>query len=293
MRTVFYLMSGVAHCPYLVVSLHTLRKYWDGPIMVFAWEESFPIVRQIAQDRSLGIEPVLRRPPYRGKNDQFLDKVKIASEWGCREDLLLYLDADTSIHGKVDPVLDGADNYGFAATQFNFWFCDEGMPRKRILDLLDYPSIPADLVRITSETHWPSVNGGVWATRPDSPVLPRWYEWTMAASGPTGKFIADEKVLHVLQAAFRVTGEMTVVAGGRYNCSPKYQPDMLKDRNVAIYHYHGDSNCRPQKTQKGVDLWWPIYQYCLQHNVGRMKEWRSSVKNRHLDALERSMVICG
>jgi len=218
-----------------------------------------------------------------------LDKIRIAKEWPTKTDVVLYLDADTSVHGKLEPLFDLAEIHGFAATQFNDWVCNRGMPRTRILDLLNFPELWPDPIRVTADSSLPSVNGGVWAAKPESPVLPQWYDWTMTASTVNGgTFIADEKVLHVMQTVF--VGDMTVACdSGRYNCSPKFQPAALNDKDVVIYHYHGDSCCRPQKTQRGVDLWWPLYQHCLQHNVGGIRDWRRQVKNKHLDALEREL----
>jgi len=131
---------------------------------------------------------------------------------------------------------------------------------------------------------WPSVNGGVWAARPSSPVLPKWYEWTDAAK--RNVFIADEAVLHVCSAAFCPTGDMVILCGGAFNCSPKYQPKELLDEHVRIRHFHGDSNVRIGKSQKGYSLWWPIWQTCLDQNIGGCAEWTlEEIGNRWMKKL--------
>ena len=72
-----------------------------------------------------------------------------------------------------------------------------------------------------------------------------------------------------------------------YNCSPmKYQPKNLKDEDVIIRHFHGDSNVRTNKSEKGWNLWRPIYQECLEKNVGGMAEWRGKIKNKFMSRLE-------
>jgi len=77
-QRVVYLMSGEAHLPYLVVSLWTLCKHWDGEIIIHAWPESFDIVKTIVKDRRLKISGAIKREPeYRGKNAQFIDKIKM------------------------------------------------------------------------------------------------------------------------------------------------------------------------------------------------------------------------
>lgn len=283
-REIVYLMSGPAHLPYLVASLWTLRRHWSGPVRVHAFPESFILVRRIAEDPRLGIEAVRHAPQFRWKrNTQFAVKqlVAMASE----ADVVLYLDADTTIHGSVKPIFDGAADRGFCATQFCNWGAGDGIARKRILRLLDVSGIPEEHVSAAISGDWPSVNGGVWAARPGSEALARWFEWTEAAKD---LFIADECCLHALMPAFVPSGRMDVLLGGAWNCSPreKFQPPNLPDEDVVIRHYHGDSCCRPNKTEKGVRLWWPIYQECLELNVGGIREWRGEIQNKHLDRYE-------
>ncbi|GAH14631.1 unnamed protein product, partial [marine sediment metagenome] len=107
-------MSGAAHLPYLVCSLKTLREHYDGEVIVHAWEESFPIVQEIAKDSRLQIEARLREPAHRLKNAQFMDKIQLAMDQQGEADCLLYLDADTTIHGSLQPLFDAG---------CNLWIC--------------------------------------------------------------------------------------------------------------------------------------------------------------------------
>ena len=289
---IVYLISGQAHLPYLVASLHTLRQHWDGPVYVYAWPESCKIAKKIAKDERLSIIAVEREPEYRGKNDQFLDKIKLVQSLQGQVDAALYIDADTTIHGDLSPLFHKATEWGFCATQFCDWTVQGRAPSRRVKDLLGLPSIDPDLIGQLFAYAYPSVNGGVWAAEPTSPVLPVWYDWTMEATLlADNKFIADEKVLHVMQVRF--PNNMTVALGGAFNCSPrqKFQPSTLYDDQVIVRHYHGDSNCKLNKSQRGIDLWWPHYVECWQRNVGGIWDWRKDVKNKCLDPLEcmRSM----
>ncbi len=283
-RQIVYLMSGEAHLPYLVASLHTLRRWWDGSVTVYAWPESFDIVNRICYWKTLGIDAVKREPRHRGRNAQFLDKIRLMQTLDPGANL--YLDADTTIHGSLDPLFEPVWYRGFAATQFNDWLSTGGIPRNRIKRLRQFPKIDQRLVERVLAEPWPSVNGGVFCCRPDSPVLPLWERWTMEA---LSIFIADEAVLHLMQPRFGLTGSMTTVLGGRFNCSPmRFQPKDLPDKDVAIRHYHGDSNVRYSKSPRGCELWWPIYRECLRENVGGMAEWQGKVRNKYLDRLEQS-----
>ena len=280
MREIAYLISGRPHLPYLVASLWTLSEHWDGPVVISAWKESFDMVKAIVDEIGppsnavpMNIRVAKREPEWRGRNDQFLDKIHMVME--AEADVVLYLDADTTIHGDLSPLFEHAERCGFCATQFCNWSM-QGMAGSRVKKLLEFPEIPRHYInRLFDSPGWPSVNGGVWAAKPSSPVLPQWYGWTDACK--KDMFIADEAVLHVCSAAFCPEGQMSILCGGVFNCSPKYQPAEVADESVRVWHYHGDCNTRLNKSQKGYDLWWPIWQSCLDNNVGGCAEWQSSV----------------
>lgn len=290
---IIYLMSWPAHLPYLLVSVHTLRQHYNGDIVIYAWPASFPIVDEIRRDKRLGIDRVvLREPTYMGKNDQFLDKIKLAQELKDEVDTVTYLDADTTIHGDLSILSNMARQYGFVATQFSGWVTNGNTIRGRISELRKFPEIDEKLIDQISIETWPSVNGGVWCACPESAVLEQWYQWTMIAKN---LFIADEKVLHIMQPMFFPRQMMTTICGnGRYNCSAKFQPSDLPNEKVVVYHYHGDSNVRPQnKSQRGYDLWWPLYVECMKKNIGGIARWRKEVKNKWMDKLETEVMISG
>jgi len=280
-RRVIYLMSGQPHLPYLVTSLWTLRRHWQGPVTVAAWPESIGLVRWIAADPRLNVEAVERQPAYRGKNDQFLDKMKLAQSMNGTADVVLYLDADTTIHGSLELLFKGAEYCGFCATQFCDWTTQNPIVQNRVKRLLGMNNIPQGPVEYALGSRWPSVNGGVWAARPSSPVFDDWYRQTMVARSI---FIADETVLHALQTVFVPIQKMTTLLGGAWNCSPmeKFQPMGLPDDLVVVRHFHGDSAVRPSKSEKGWRLWSSVFRECLYDNVGRCREWWRGVGNKHM-----------
>jgi len=276
-QVVFYLMSHDAHLPYLICSLHTLRQHWSGPIHVHAWKESHSLVRRIAQDTNLNITAELREPSYRGKNDQFIDKIKLAMEY-VNKDAVIYLDADTTVHGCLSPLIGKIRDHSFVATQFCDWWSCHGQPKNRVSRLRQFREIDSHAIALSIQYAYPSPNGGVWAAQPSSPVLPVWLRWTEAARSV---FIADEAVLHLLQTVFP-EDVLTTMMGGSFNCSPKYHPSDLKDDDVVIRHYHGDCNVRRDKSQKGWDIWTPIFYECIERNVGGMAEWIGQINNKYM-----------
>lgn len=284
-KSVVYLVSGPAHLPYLVVSLYTLRQYWGGSIIVYSWPESIDIVSRIAEDARLLIncyerEPKLRRKDGVKGNSQFLDKIDLMRSLDC--EAALYLDADTMVNNPVDPLFDMIEGHEFVATQFNQWCVDSKMIRGRVSKLLGVEGINQDSVNWVLENEPPSVNGGVFVCRPETEILDKWYDWTILIKK---QFIADECILHGLIGEYRDSGKFAIAMGGQYNCAPKFS-GFIDDKDVILWHFHGDSNVRPNKTQKGFDLWWPKYRHCLEQNIGGMQEWISQINNKHLKRIE-------
>ncbi len=285
-RQIFYLMSGSAHLPYLVCSLYKLRKWCeDIPITVYAWKESYDIALRIACDDRLpkfGVRLRVVDYPKRRNKYQFLDKIKLVQTLDC--DVALYLDADTFVQGDLDTIFRRAESHGFAATQFSNWYSQGGVIQTRVGRLKEFPKINQGYVHSILTRLWPSPNGGVWAANPKSPVLPVWEEWTEEVMSI---FIPDETVLHILQPMFWPTGQMiTLCDDGKWNCSPKYQPETLRDKDVVVRHFHGDSGVRPTKSPRGFYLWWTAYQEAMSMNLGGIREWRDKIKNKYMDILE-------
>lgn len=281
MRRVIFLMTGPGHLPNLVVALHTLRRYYDGPVDVFSWEESMSVVKQIRRDSRIGIDIIPWTPLYHGHSDTYVDKTRLIQSMPTGDEVL-FLDADISIHGKLDPLFDCISTHGCVTTQFNDWISTGSTISGRLRSLLQFPEIDKTLIDTLLSRAWPSVNTGIFGGAPDSPVFPLWHEWTYAVRQT---FIPDEKTMHVLTAKFGPTKEIAVAGGGRWNCSPKFQPANLADEDVRIWHFHGDSNLRPSKSQRGFDMWSGLYQQVMSLNLGGIRDWVHGIKNKHLQQL--------
>lgn len=270
-------MSGPAHLHYLVVSLYTLRKHYDGPIEVWSYVDSWKFVQKIAQDSRLNIIPQLWHTDYRGKNSQFLNKILMCSKETA--DVRIYLDADTTIHGPLQDLFLECIGSETVFTQFNNWKTNGSVIRARVRRLLDYPDINPDKVNRVLKEPFPSPNGGIFCCRPTSLVLQQWYKWSWLAKDV---FICDESVLQVLQLCYE-DRYLKVLKGGKYNCSHKYG-ESIKD--PVVYHYHGNSCSRPDKSPLACAMWWPLYEHCLNENIGNILSWRKQAVNKHMDRLK-------
>jgi len=247
-------------------------------VKVFAWPESIPIARQLAADKQIQAEAIEVIPAYRGRNDQFLHKITLMREQLSGPNL--YLDADTLVNGSLTEMFSNAQFFGFAATQFCDWDTSGGLIRGRIEKLREFPKIDKALIDLVTTEIRPSVNGGVFACMPDSPVLPLWHEWSYEARSV---FISDECVLHLMAVMFDPDDQLTVMPG-IFNSSPKYVPQSETNR-VRLWHGHGDCWVRPAKSREGWAMWSVAMREALKLNVGGIQSWYKGVNNKYLNEL--------
>lgn len=291
-RQVMYVMSGAAHCPYLVASLWTLRQHYQGPVVIHAWDDSFPMCSHMALDSRLqgtgGLEVFNTNPPDEilswRKNRQFGHKIWLARE--SKADAVLYLDADTTIHGSLEVLFKGVErDCTLYLTQFNDWDMSGGIVQKRVRRT--EPHLPANPYHTVIDnicgTDFPSVNGGIWAAKPTSPALSEWYEMTKACRRI---FIADEACLHILAGRWKGTEMVQILRGGLYNMSArqKFWPSGTQPTDIRVMHYHGDSNCRPDKAPQGSEYWWLCWKSLWRQNIGNVQQWRKDISNKYFDA---------
>lgn len=283
MNAVCFVMSGAAHAPYLATALWTLRQHYWGPVIVFAWPESHDVVGKLCADTRISATCVKHEPAYRGKNSQFLDKLR------CMQSLdfnaVLYLDADVLVYEDPTALLSQFREYSnleFIATQFNDWHSNQGQPQNRVRHLIDRHPISQPAVHAALTTAYPSPNGGVFAARPGSDILKLWETWTAAV---LDLFIADETCLHAIVAQFYGQPSFKVELGGAWNCSPKYQPLSLPHDEVAILHGHGDCWTRPDKSPRGANHWAAAFRTVLDLNIGGIRGWWRDCGNKHLNAI--------
>lgn len=276
MNHVVYLISGSAHLPYLVVSIDSLRRHgFTDDITVYVWPESLEIAAQIERDKSLGVKVIPRAPQYRGKNAQFIDKIRLAISI---DRPTVYLDADTMPVAELNQMFRTARRGLFVATQFCDWVSSTGIPRKRVSQLIGR-QVDQDAVESCLKFPMFSPNGGVFAfSEGCRDLLKLWESWT---EKNLDMFIADEVVLHVVLA--QSIGRSAVCYPGVWNCSPKH--GLKLSQEPKIWHFHGDSNVRPSKSQHGYDLWWPRFLDCLANNKGNLEQWVSDCGNSYVNDL--------
>ena len=280
--SVFYLISGPAHLPYLVTSIWSLRTeaQYIGEVVVFAWPESFAAAKEMSLDKALDITLVERTPRASGHNSHFLEKIHLMQEYAGKEGAV-FIDADTLPINPIDTLFEILRVAKIVTVQFSNWTTQKRLIKNRILRISHVDDCRLDLTECL-EKEIASINNGVLACKSDSKCLAQWAKLTTQVCETV--FIPDEVCLHpiVASADFKEEGVMLSGASG-FNTSPKYQHPDLADDDVKIWHFHGDCNVRPEKSKKGFDLWWPAFKYCLDNNVGNMKKWFHPSMNRWLN----------
>jgi len=269
-RRIHYMLSHPQHAPYLVVSLRSLRQWYDGPVTLHGWksEGSGDIVTNIAADGRLGDTVAApREPAFKGRGDSWLDKIDIMSaQYGVDSSVLL--DADTIIVGPLDELFEATERRGYAVTQFCDWKTTNNIIKNRVKRLRNFPELDQMLVEACLESPYPSANVGIFGCIPGSPVMPVWRHWSYVTRNI---FIADESVMQALLPRFIEQG-LAEIVDGRFNCSTmRFQH--VPDEEVRIWHGHGNSFLRPTKSPKGHAMWWKRFEEARAQNLGNINAW--------------------
>lgn len=278
----YYLITGPSHLANLAVSLISLRNHWQGEIVVHAWPQSIDIATKICADPNIDARCEERTAAYQRKNAQEIAKIAYIQEmheW----DQIVYIDADTIIRKPITPLFDECNTHeGFVGTQFCDWFMRQGIPRRRVERLRGIPGIHQGCVELALKPQRYSYNSGIFACRPSSRVLPVWGEWTTLSKHI---YISGETALHAVAMMFPI---MTMT-NGVYNNSPIFQSKTLSDSEVAIWHFHGDCNVRPNKSERGTAIWYQDFEKVMARNIGEIQSWVTSIGNEFLcDLLKQS-----
>lgn len=261
---VVYLLTGTQLAARLVVSLHTLRKWYDGPVTIFTTRaESHRIGQLIAEDRRLGAEArPLEERDGPGYNSSYMTKIAAVQDSPYAR--TVFFDADTLIVGSVGELFRAAAEADFTATAFCDWkttdphiikrFRKWDALREGIAATIDI----ARLVRTLTRVALPAINSGVFAARCGAPILSEWEE--LAFLGRE-LWLPDEIALQIL-----LLRHAHQLLGGHFNCHP--QAPNIPD--VRVWHFVGATHLRPGPTQ---DLWLPAYRECRELNLGRIVDW--------------------
>jgi len=253
-RGVLYFLSGTSHAARLVVSLASLRRHFNGPVLVLSTDiESTEVCRRICGDERLRAEH--REIPT---DDRKPRKWSYLFKSGLREhsffDVTLYLDCDTLVLGNVAELFTLPTPRHIVVTQFAEWRTTGGRMTRRIRAWQDtHPELVQPALAFG-----PAVNTGVFSFSPATVVFERWSEVTKAG---LAHFIPDELAMQLLLPHFP-----HLVLDDRFNRSIRYgRPGALDTR---IVHFHGNKHVPPHTLQ-----WMDTFRQACADNLGGIGEW--------------------
>lgn len=261
-RGVCYMLVGGKHGPMLVVSVFTLRQWYDGPVALIAGDpQSEEVAQLIHQDPRSGDTQVVRwdAPVGGGKGLQHANKTHVADL--CPFDEFVFLDADTMITGDIEELFPRPGEE-VVLSQFANWHSTDRKIRNRTEPWREFA--PEVVSRSQAERH-PAINTGTFGLTKQSTDYTR--EWKrLSRARPS--FMCDEIVAQLIHPDFdcRVVDE-------RWNCSPIYSWPRYAppgDADVRVWHGHG---WKFISRIHGNHLWMPAYRAAFQQGFARLNEW--------------------
>jgi len=265
-KTVVYLTTKHADLPNLLVSLYSLRRWWEGDIIVYSYPEVLHIVREIAVDKRLAFDYQRYEPVYIGTSGEEMSQQHVAMS--VDSDYLVFLSNSTLVRGHIHDLFDSCLK-GFAATQSHQQWTTDKEYQSAAVALLAVKDIDDCLVHKCLSTGSPRVRTGVFGCMPSSNILRRWNDLTSLAKDIPN---ADSLTLQLLMLDNK--NEVNILSSN-WNSDPVTRKDNLDD--VVIWNFDNDSQSRPNICPKAVSIWYPLWESCRMTNVGFVNNWIDQV----------------
>lgn len=244
----------------LLVSLHSLRKHYSGPVAIAAEGNPPDWFRSIVAELKAEIIEASASGEY--------GLVKKSRIWRITPfEHTLFLDADTLIRAPVDELLQKVQEFGCVQTRFNDWHTNRGRMRRRIEP---WRKVDGSLVE-AAIAYGKAINTGVQGWSRNHPILPAYQDLTergLKVKG-IGRKVLDEIAMQLLLPKYP-----HYLAGSEWNCGCAHGDGS----KAKIIHYHGHKHCREGANG---DLWkaefWEL--------VKRFPKWEHQLKTSPDDSI--------
>ena len=269
-RGVIYYNTGTSCAVRLLVSLHSLRNHYNGPVTILSeGAESDALCNRIGgalgaevKRWDCGVEP--------GKNRAYLAKTRYHA--GTPYDTTVALDSDTLVVGGIGELFDHAENAFFCVAQLAAWQTGGRIIGGR---LRQWSAHLPELVEPALD-FGPAINCGVVAFRKNASIFG---EWSRLAVPGRELFIPDEVCCQLI-----LPRHPHRILDGRWNRSCKHDdPDAPDTR---IIHFHGRKHCRPGLPYH-ANKWVAAFDEVMRGNIANVREWSPAgdrMLARHLKA---------
>lgn len=253
---ILYFNTGRACLIRLIVSLYTLRKYYQGPIALIYTRQVEPEYSII--QKTFNTQLICGKEASEGKNRVLLEKCLL--NHSTPFDISIFLDADTLIFDDPSELFDLADKNQFVTTQFSNWLV-RGVIAKRVLAWKDI--YPCQVEKIINK-QGVALNTGVFAFDRKSEFFEDWYN--LAIKGRT-TYIPDE-----ISCQLFVQEYPHLIVDGQYNVSCKYpNPSGI----LKIMHFHGKKHCRFGEDSVPInnsEIWLNSFKECYLNKISQIQE---------------------
>lgn len=230
-RGVLYYNHGQSALLKMMVSIHSLRKVYDGPLTILAHGVGIEDSKKIAQIYGADFKEATLLEEA-GRKFIYLNKCLYHKE--TPYDTTIAIDNDTIVLKRdFVELFDAAEEHEFAIARFADWKTSSKIVKTRIEA---WANIYRELIHGALDYQF-AINCGVIAFTQSSKLMNDWFD--MAKEGRYISFIPDETCCQVILHKYPHK-----LVDQTFNTSCEYGKI---DKNTKIIHYHGSSHCRFNK----------------------------------------------
>jgi len=155
-RGIVYMLIGSRHAVVTTVSITSLRKWWDGPVVLFCRDEDSQCYGKfIAEDSRLGVEVINFSPTIQKRHTGYAAKPLIPQLSPFEQ--TIQIDGDTIVVGKLDELWPQNDKE-VVLTKFGDWTTKGRIIRNRVSKWLEVAKKEAEN---SLNNEYPALNTGV------------------------------------------------------------------------------------------------------------------------------------
>lgn len=223
---VIYYNRGGACIIRLMVSIQSLRKFYDGNITVFMEDYDSNRISSFIEKHNVSIIDLTSEK----LDNNYVRKIIISKLSPYNK--TVFIDADTLIVGDINELFLDIENYDLSVTKFSNWTSGGKKISRRIRGFSPYIS---DKMISRAISYGPAINTGVYCFMQNSKIFEEWLE--IARIGQEHNlYIPDEIACQILLPKYNVR-----ILDSKFNTSVRFGENE-KDKN--IIHYHGRKHCR-------------------------------------------------
>jgi len=261
-KCVLYYNRGQKCIIKLIVSIASLRKHYDGDIILAAGDEQ----PEYLLKRLKRYNVIIRQTEKSTVNNALADKPALA-RYVEDYDLVLYLDSDTLVYDNIDNIWDYIKNYGFVVTNFTNWVTKGGMIENRIREWSKV--LPEKEINLAVE-YGRAVNTGVFGfsrkyRMSEYNIFLEWHELTLKGQKENcTRRMVDELACQVLLHKYP-----HIMLNTTWNTSAKFYRG--KSEDVKIWHYHGYKHTYKDEFE-GCQYWYDQYMELINEDFIGIKD---------------------